>query len=430
MKASREGRFGGRWGRAAGWLLVLVVVASCAADPDDGALCLDDAPVAANACSRAVVPTRMGFAWEALNHRISTMDTRLDYGCGATEGRTTIIGGDFTTGEVMDDDALLRWRQLELDATDLGDCGPRFGRVSLETVVTAPTYTERMRRTVSRSGLGLRSRGTVHGVIQGFGFDTRGGRLEGFPEDYNPDHGYTTRGYGMEVHVRDLGGDELEVIVDVRFEPGLSHDRENHNEAMPFAAIATRVDVLLVDSVRTPVHTGGVSYVTEHPAPPFGRDVPVPPPPEEARRVVLQGTPGAPEGFWGWRKFDFLLEPPEACSRRSDCARGNVCTEEGVCSRDAGVPGYYIREISVDLDLLDFDAQSGIATFDVLGYASNATRVIEFYALQSTFRGEFTWWQAPVAARAEDHALAFPAGSASWPAPPAPDPPESPEDEE
>lgn len=388
---------------------------SCAPDMDDMSVCASEQPAPLNACSAATIPIQLGFAWGALSHRISAVDFQLDYGCGAKSGRAEVVGGDSSSGGLMADDAQLRWTQLEVDSAELGDCGPRFGRLSLDAEVRAPDFVVRVSRLVSRSAHGLRPGGDVQAVIQGFAFDTRAGGLEGYPEDYDPRQGYATRGYGIEVHVRSLSRDELEVIVDVRFEPGLSHDRADHNRAIEFAAIAARVDVLLVNADRSGAHLGAVQTTQEAPAPPIGRDTHVEPPDEQARLVELRGRPGAGPGFWGWRKFDFVLAPPENCTKSSECAKGNSC-EDGTCSRAAGVPGYYIRELSVELAQLSYDHESGVAVFDALGYASNATRAVELYALDHRFKGEFLWWPGSAAAVSREHSRSFESGQSRWPA--------------
>ncbi|MFB6371554.1 MAG: hypothetical protein ABEN55_00225, partial [Bradymonadaceae bacterium] len=73
---------------------------------------------------------------------------------------------------------------------------------------------------------------------------------------------------------------------------------------------------------------------------------------------------------------------------------GESCRDDGTCTRRQGKPGFYLRELTVDLRLANFDAESGTGTFLFNGYASNATEAIGFWGLTSHFTGDFTWIQA------------------------------------
>ena len=391
-----------RHARRALWLLLALTLAlplACAGDDEEPSL-------PDHACLQAWIPSQLGFAWERLNHRVSYLEVRRDEGCAADTGRVGFIGGDFTTGETLDDDAIVRYQAHRV--VGAGPEAPRFARQSVEVMVQAPSWTLTERVPIDRAALGFRRRGHVAAIVEGFAIDTRMERPPGYPLDYNPAHGYTTRGHTLSVDVRDAQGPAPSLDVTLRFEPGLAHDRLPHNQALAHARIRVRVDLLLVDAGASAPVEASVAYDVAYSKPVPLQDSVLEPVDEGLRLVEVDGRPGLPAGFYGWRRIHFVWDPDPTCRRTSQCSAGAAC-EEGLCVSDFPA-GYYMRDMSVDVVQRSYDPTTGRALFDLHGYASNTTAFLEFHGLRSRFEGAVLWWQAPGRQGETAWELRFPAG--------------------
>ncbi len=364
----RAAPIGPRW-RSLTALVVLALVApvsfsACGSDP---APSFDE-----RACTSFVVPTRLGLRWENLNHRISRYAVQLSpapgEACLAERVDTVFIGGDYSTGETLTDIPHLAWsglRIVDADPTQLG-----AARLRLDAVIDARDGGEvSLERSYDRDTLKLLNYPHVLALVEGIALRTDVDQPDDYPDDYDPAHGYTSRGIGAEVEVLSLDADSLSLKATLRFAHGTS-DRANMNRAMAYALTEAQVDVLLLGLQEAPLRGGSHSEV-EVEVPPFMQDVEVPhgssvPALFQGDRTVYQAALSGP---YGWTGFRFELDPSE--------------TEDA---------GYYIRELSVALapnsDSADSDGAIG---FSLDGYVSNASKFIAYYGLNSRFEGAMAW---------------------------------------
>lgn len=358
--------------------------AGCAGDPSEANFDPD-------ARTSAVVTTRMGLGWANLNHRITLWRVRLapEPGAAGTESSldAAYIGGDFSTGETMSDTPMVEMAGLRASATDPSQMGFARERIILDVDPSAESQTT---VSLARSSLRLAGYPRVVALLQGLELNTDVPQDASYPPNYDPAHGYTSRGFGAGVEVTALDDDTLSLAVRARFEHGHS-DRTDMNAAMEVARTRVAVDVLLVGlPANAPLLEGRVDYRLTYPEPEPLVDQDIPAPSAEQTAIDLQAPPGSPSGIYGLASFDFRLDPDEPGA------------------------GYYIREMDVGVALRHHDVPSGAATFDLVGYASNATGFLAFYALRTQFEGELVWLPVPVTTESIVLSEAFETGAASF----------------
>jgi hypothetical protein len=355
----------------------LLLTALVACSPDSSGPRFDE-----RACASFVIPTAMGLAWENLNHRISRYAIQLSpapgEACLAERVETVFIGGDYSTGETLTDIPRLRWSGTRIAATSPEQMGA--ARLRLDFLIDAAAGGEAtLTETLDRDALHLLHYPHVIALVEGLALRTDVAQAAGYPDDYDPAHGYTSRGIGAELRVVEF--DEAEILLEaiLRFAHGTS-DRKNMNGAMASALTEGSLDVLLIGLAEAPVE-GSVDYGLEVEVPPLMRDVEVPHAPALERQLVLalpaSGAGGGQSGLSGisglvgWTGFRFELDPVET---------------EGA--------GYYIRELSLGLNPT-ISAVGGSAPgpllVDVDGYASNASKFVAYYGMRSRFLGHVAW---------------------------------------
>jgi hypothetical protein len=364
------------------------------------------------ACSEFVVPTRLGFRWKALNHRFSAWNHQLDREgdsrCRARTLDVAHIGGDFSEGN---DEA----PRLKYGFRERTGGGPeRIGaaRQTIEVSIDS-TGVATGTRTLQRSDLSLRNYRDVVALVEGFGFETDVAQSDDYPDDYNPAHGYTMHHIGASVDAS-ADAETIELDYRLRVEPGTSPDREPHNRAVPHARLEGRLDVLLVGHSDTPLTTGSVDYSYQHAKPAGFEEDDFSPASEDKQRLTLEGTPEAGRGMFGIRSFDIELTPDLECSQDSDCPAGETCRDDGSCTEELGDPGFYLRELTVDLSLESFDETTGAASFLFNGYASNASQAVGFWSMQADVAGEVAWLQTDASSETHRWESDFETGSTSF----------------
>lgn len=394
-----------------GLVVSLAVATACSPDDEIGGHDPDACPV-------AVVPARIGFAWEALNHRISEFTARLEpaEACEPESVFAHIVGGDFTTGEAggISDDALLRLavQRVRTRPEMLG-----VARVRIPVRI-GPDGEVEGTLVVDREARGLRDYGAFEAFVGGLSFSTNVDDIEGYPDDYRAAHGYTTRGIGASARVRSITVDEVEVDWRLRLENGMAKDRANHNRAVVLAEIEAALDIIVIGTPFPTASVAEVSYTLRYDPPPALGEQEIPEADESLQRTVLPGRPGHGTGLLGIRHFDMRLDPEDrSCTRDLDCSSGTACLPEGMCDDSARPPGYYIRELTIDVIPEALDPTTGDLSVRVNGYASNATRFIEFYALTHHFEASVVRLSLPEDVPVEWIELdaQFPAGTATLP---------------
>ncbi len=350
-----------------------------------------EAPFDEEACSEFVVPSRLGFRWDAINHRYSSWNHELgredDQRCRATRLAVSHVGGDFSEGN--DETPHLKYGFRERTGSPPAGVGAARRQID---VAIGPDGEAVGSETFQRADLNLREYEDVVALVEGFGFETDVEQSNDYPDDYDPGEGYTLHALGASLDA-DAREETVELDYRLRVQPGASPDRTTHNEAVPHARLEGRLDVLLVgvgDAART---DGSVEYSYAHEKPTAFEPDDFSPAPEDDQRIALDGAPGFAPGMFGLRSFEFELTPDRECESADDCPEGESCREDATCTREIGPPGFYLREMTVDLDLESYDAESGEATFLLNGYASNASEAIGFWPMRVEFSGAMTWLQ-------------------------------------
>lgn len=368
-----------------------------------------------DACTQFIVPQAMGLGWGRLNHRMSTWSVRTDRTqCEAKQLQVTHIGGDFSTGDFAADDPSVRfaWQEVSTEVTQVG-----VARVTIPAVV-GPEGVVTVSETFDREELELRHYPTVVAVIDGLRFETAVEQSHpDYPSGYDPALGYTMRGFGVGVRVTTATAENIAVEADFRFDPANSPDRPNLNEAIEFAEVGAQLDVLLIGVAGVPVHDGEVEYSMSYPKPERLVDQEIEPPDDEMTLVTVNGAADGAAGFFGLARFDYQFQFDGSCETTMDCAdfAQETCEDDGFCSFGGEEPGEYIRNVTVGVQMRDYDPEAGVADFQLQGYASNASRFVANFALEYDFSGRLIWVQAGEVSEQKQLEETFSTGDATFP---------------
>ena len=342
-----------------------------------------------------IVPTRMGYRWRHFNHRISVWRFGLVQNGGghpwADHLRTHTRGGPFSDGLGSSECPRVKFGCQRIDADSVANLGA--ARRAFQ-VVLGPSGVFRGRQRLSRSELNLTGYRSVTPLITGFGFDTSIPQSHLFPSNYHADHGYLTRGIGADVHVTDLTDEYVEIEFWIRYGFGASMDRPYHNEALLDARVAAELDVALIGATDVPVRTGSVDYGLSFDSPKIGIEQEIQAASPDQQRIRLDGEQAAPSGLYGVQGFNFELSPERYCEWNQHWAFAQDFWNRDGGHPKYGKPGYYIRELTLDLQQNRYDSRTGESEFSFNGYASNATLSVPFHPLRYHFTGRMAWIQA------------------------------------
>ncbi len=392
-------------------LIVSPLLEGCGGDSES-----DDAGPTFNrdACASLVAPQRMGFRWETLNHRVSLWSVGLERdGCKPRSLEAGVVGGNFSTGEgpAISDTPSLKYGFQSYRADSPDPIG-----VAHRTFASTLGDTRQVEKTVTfqRESLELEHYERIVPILEGFEFRTDVEQSDTYAEDYNPARGYTLAGIGVSVEVVEQSSSRVHLRYRIRFQPGASADRLEHNRAVPKARIGARLEVALIGTPSGRVRTGSTDYELAYEKPEPGEESLERPSAEQAR-IELSGQSGGPRGFWGLQRFDVQLEADVTCDRNGDCPKGDTCQQSSSqCRQTFGPPGFYMRELTVDLTRESYDAETGRAAFQLEGFASNTSDFVSFYSLRSQVSGRMAWFQVGGAGEPRRFERTFETGRTSF----------------
>jgi len=197
--------------------------------------------------------------WGMLSHRVSLIDVRTGEGDQAHSG---ILGGDWSTGDTWSDDVNHRIHQQHITGDQL-----LFEQGSI-------TFTISAGETASASAAVVMENPNL-AVLQGFTINTDTAQTAGYPEDYDPALGYTSRGFGFGVeltaqrvgHEKALSSDAYEVVATANVDWG-PRDRDDMNRAIEHATTEVTVHYAVLagfDETDTASYSGAQDLAHDPP---------------------------------------------------------------------------------------------------------------------------------------------------------------------
>jgi hypothetical protein len=238
--------------------------------------------------------------WNLLSHRVSLSEVF------ATEDGTitsSIIGGDFSTGDVASDYVHFRVSQSKITSGDL-----YVGHGVVELTVGPDGL---VNETVSLEVPGIGNAEEVTAAFNGFRISTDTTQGADYPADYEPALGYTTKGWGFEIGTPSVSGDTVTLDVSGANRWALTNDeadpanRSDMNGAIPFAQTEVSVYFAVIGFngvLSSGSGTASVDY-------PNGNNSVQPPLTASDLGITLDTSA---QGFPIIRSFDLLLEDQES----------------------------------------------------------------------------------------------------------------------
>lgn len=344
--------------------------------PRDGGpdLCAYEGPLDARVplslrdrCIEGIVPLGFGLRWQSQAQRlarlgfgIDTADPRhLPASCpvGATSRGATLVadasgGIDETidTPVVFFDYQVIGGREDSFRFPDGSMPRPRLARAAATIDLDRGAIEGEGIVLVDLLAAGITGATHFAVVIDGFELTTDVAQDASYPGNFSPPQGYASRGFGFAIVETERRDDTLRVRVRARFEPGtLERDallEQGHDRAVPVASTRAIVRVLAI-AADAPITTGSLerrsafrtSGLFE-----LGAACRIDPAEQE---LVIDGADGMARGIVGLTRFDVALWPAEL------------------------EVGDRLREISVRVQDLDYEASSGRAAMRIDAYASN-----------------------------------------------------------
>ncbi len=331
-----------------------------------------------NACSSGIITTGFGFSWQNVNHRISWLKLApTSTTCESDDNEKTLtagfIGGDWSTGDMMTDIPTVQYNYEDLSDSDV--IGLYSG--SVELTINAPQNVAESIVSVTLEEAKLSGFDDYVVLVNGLELNTNTPQSDQYPSSYQPEMGYTSRGLGAWCSIPEISNGELNFTVGLRFDHGPS-DRPNMNEAIPFARTVGVLHYLVVAVEDGQIDSFSHQYEMTYDKPEVMVDQQLEHAERSDRTVQVTLSDGLTQILLGWRKFNMELDPDGTADEQGD---------EPI--------GYYMRELSVNLDLLSYDEQTGDAEIDIDGYASNSTGFIAYYPMIHRFSAEVAAIQLP-----------------------------------
>ena len=289
--------------------------------------------------------TGWNVTWGQLSHRIAYLETTLQ----ADALQLGMIGGNWSTGEAFSDTPTYRVRHSTVESR-----AAHFVDGESELVI-GPDGSATTTATVPLDA--LPRHGKQVAVLRGFAYDTDIEGLKGYPEDYDPGHGYTLVAQGVAFSSVKRQGDEYVFEVQATFETGPA-DREDMNGAMPFAQVAATVSWTLIGFEG---HLETATVTGEQPlswTPPYSHHDPL------FDALPLEIKSRYPKGIIGWRAFMLSQQNDENS-------------------------GEYIRAMGAEIVPTSTPADHGF-TGNAEAIYSNSS-LSEFHQIDMAFYGEVIW---------------------------------------
>jgi hypothetical protein len=344
-----------------------VVLTNCDDDDDDAS----DELVLSDACPRGIVTAGMGLRWQRVNHRMSLWRMAPFTGtCPQVVPddaflSAAYVGGPWSTGQTATDTPTASYRYWSVDAP--GMVG--FAQKSVTITIDAPDDSATADAAIDLAETDMEGFDDYAILLAGLELTTDVPQVDpAYPVNYDPQHGYTSRGIGAGVMWLDVSGGVARFSAWARFAHGEA-DRPPMNQAIPRARTQATVHALLVGVNRGAITETAHGYFLEYDDPRLLLAPDYDHAPAALRALTIDGEPGFDVAFAGLTAFDFDLF-------------GSV------------EKGDYIREFSVDVKLTGYDAETGIAQFDVDGFASNIG-LLTYERMENDFSADVALIQVP-----------------------------------
>lgn len=303
--------------------------------------------VEAKDCASLAIPHGWSLGWRWLNHRVSAISWAYESTAGSHSDVCvpnwavgTMVGGDFSTGEVLTDQIHFAVHDTVVTLPDpLRAARVRVRLATGTDGLGSATYT------IPLADLGMPLGGATHwsAFLAGMGISTDQPTPDGDRSGYAHRLGFTTRGTGATAHVTAADATALTLTTTVRLEHGVAPDagfRDDLNAAIPFSRSEAFVDVWLVPSTVAAHPTPEVARGSFETNRRYGWTRDREPRPHPQLGPLATSTV---IGLTGW---DLQLTYAAGCGPAADCVRNDRCVD-GVCVAPTGDAGDYVREFGV-----------------------------------------------------------------------------------
>ncbi len=306
-----------------------------------------------------IVTSGFGLSWDLFNHRIKKWSIRPDWNGNDYDDSeyalaVSLVGGPWSTGTYMEDIPRAEYSFFYVE----GGSNCRLAQAAVPLTIESGESEAEKEIEILLEDLNLDTFPNHAVFLQGLSFDTDISQSSHYPSDYDPKDGYTSRGIGGGVDDVETTSEKIRFTTWVRMESGPA-DRDNMNRAIKHARIETTVYLLIVGYTEGAVTYKDHEYFLSYDPPTLLFQTVYDHGDSELRQFSITGDEGYETAFIALRSFNFKLF-------------GSVEN------------GDYMREISVQSKLLDYNKKTGKANIDLDGYASNAS-TFSFETMENDF---------------------------------------------